>query len=74
MWRPCARPLLELCAEPTGFEELAQARLRPLGPAAHDREQYVLVGSTLKSILAWHLDAGRAEALVGQNRLLWRRV
>ena len=37
-------------------------------------EQYVLVGSTLKSILAWHLDAGRAEALVEQNRLLWRRV
>ena len=37
-------------------------------------EQYVLVGSTVKSILSWHLDAGRAETLIEDNRLLWRKA
>lgn len=65
--------VLELCAEPTGFEELLKRVFDRWGLQL-TMEQYVLVGSTLKSILAWHLDAGRAEALVEQNRLLWRRV
>ena len=36
-------------------------------------EQYVLVGSTVKSILAWLLDSGAVETVIESNRLLWRR-
>lgn len=65
--------VLDLCAEPVCFDKL-------LG-SVFDRwalqltmEQYVLVGSTVKSILSWHLDAGRAETLIEDNRLLWRKA
>ena len=37
-------------------------------------EQYVLVGSTVKSYLAWLKDTGRLTVLFEDNRLLWRRV
>ena len=37
-------------------------------------EQYVLVGSTVRSYLAWLLDQGRLAAVFEDNRLLWRRV
>ena len=37
-------------------------------------EQYVLVGSTVKSYLAWLKDTGRLTALFEDNRLLWRRA
>ena len=37
-------------------------------------QQYVLVGSTIRSFLAWHLDAGRVTAEFIENRLLWRSI
>lgn len=65
--------VLDLCTEPICFDELLRC--------VFDRwalqltmEQYVLVGSTVKSILSWHLDAGRAETLIEDNRLLWRKA
>lgn len=65
--------VLDLCTEPICFDELLRC--------VFDRwalqltmEQYVLVGSTVKSILSWHLDAGRAETLIENNRLLWRKA
>ena len=62
-----------LCREPKMFEEILQ------GLFAHyqltmDFNQYVLVGSTLRSYLAYLLDNGGAEAAFADNRLLWRAV
>lgn len=62
-----------LCREPRMFEEILQ------GLFAHyqltmDFSQYVLVGSTLRSHLAYLLDNGGAEAEFMDNRLLWRAV
>ncbi len=37
-------------------------------------EQYALVGSTLRSYLAWLSDKGRVEARIEDNRLLWYKV
>ena len=37
-------------------------------------EQYVLVGSTVRSYLAWLKDTGRLEAFFEDNQLLWRTV
>lgn len=65
--------VLELCTEPVGFEELLKRAFDSWGLQL-TMEQYVLVGSTVKSILAWHLDAGRAETLIEENRLLWRKT
>lgn len=62
-----------LCREPRMFEDILQ------GLFAHyqltmDFSQYVLVGSTLRSYLAYLLDNGGAEAEFMDNRLLWRAV
>lgn len=65
--------VLELCAEPLVFDELLK-RVFDRWALQLTMEQYVLVGSTVKSIISWHLDAGRAEALIEENRLLWRRT
>ena len=36
-------------------------------------EQYVLVGSTVRSYLAWLKDAGRLDVSFEENRMLWSR-
>lgn len=65
--------VLDLCAEPVCFDELLR-RVFDRWALQLTMEQYVLVGSTVKSILSWHLDAGRAETLIEDNRLLWRKA
>ena len=37
-------------------------------------EQYVLVGSTVRSYLAWLKDTGRLNSLFDKNMLLWQRI
>ena len=39
-----------------------------------DFNQYVLVGSTIRSYLAYLLDQGRLSAEFSDCRLLWRRA
>lgn len=68
-----AEDLLDLLAEPLVFEEV----LRRLFQRYHltmDFQQYVLVGSTVKSYLTWLLDGGRVTAAFNDCRLLWQRV
>lgn len=65
--------VLDLCTEPVCFDELLR-RVFDRWALQLTMEQYVLVGSTVKSILSWHLDAGRAETLIENNRLLWRKA
>ena len=63
----------ELCAEPVIFEELLRKLFDDYGLTL-TFEQYVLVGSTVKSYLAWLKDTGRLAVLFEDNRLLWRCV
>lgn len=65
--------MVDLCAEPAIFEELLKKLFDDYGLAL-TFEQYVLVGSTVKSYLAWLKDTGRLTVLFEDNRLLWRRV
>ena len=65
--------MVELCAEPIIFEELLKKLFDDYGLTL-TFEQYVLVGSTVKSYLAWLKDTGRLTALFEDNRLLWRCV
>ena len=65
--------MVELCAEAVMFEELLKKLFDDYGLTL-TFEQYVLVGSTVKSYLAWLKDTGRLTALFEDNRLLWRRA
>ncbi|MEI3305109.1 MAG: MBL fold metallo-hydrolase, partial [Dysosmobacter sp.] len=65
--------VLELCREPIGFEELLQ-KLFTRYQLTMDFSQYVLVGSTVRSYLAYLLDKGAVAASFDDSRLLWRAV
>lgn len=65
--------IVERCAEPVIFEELLKRLFDDYGLTL-TFEQYALVGSTVKSYLAWLKDTGRLTVLFENNRLLWRRV
>ena len=68
-----AETITALCAEPLCFEEILK-RLFDRYALTLSMEQYVLVGSTVRSYLAWLKDAGRLTVLFEDNRLLWRRA
>ena len=65
--------ILELCREPLSFETILQ-QLFAGYQLAMNFEQYVLVGSTVRSYLSWLKDTGRLNALFSDNRLLWERI
>jgi len=64
---------LTLCREPHTAEEIQKAVFDHYG-LTMNFNQYVLVGSTLRSYLAYLLDAGRVETLFEENRLLWKTI
>ena len=61
----------DICQEPQCFEDILQRLFTDYG-LAMTFEQYVLVGSTVRSYLSWLRDSGRAEVEFADNRLLWR--
>ena len=71
--RETADRIVDLCQEPLGFEAILQTLFTDYG-LTMNFEQYVLVGSTVRSYLSWLKDGGRLEALFEDNRLLWRAV
>ena len=62
--------ILALCRTPLCFEDILQALFGQYG-LTMDFEQYVLVGSTVRSYLAWLKGTGRLEARFAAGRLLW---
>lgn len=72
VWEIAGR-ILELCGEPLCFETILQ-RLFAAYQLAMDFQQYVLVGSTVRSYLSWLKDTGKLSAAFEDNLLLWRRV
>lgn len=68
-----AETITELCREPLCWEALLQKLFAHYG-LAMDFAQYVLVGSTVRSYLAWLKDTGRLTARFERNLLLWERV
>ena len=70
--REIAEKIVELCREPLGFETILQRLFTEYG-LAMNFEQYVLVGSTVRSYLAWLKDTGKLNAVFEKNQLLWKR-
>ena len=65
--------ILSLCAEASCFETVLRGVFHAYGLTL-SMEQYVLVGSTVRSFLSWHKDAGRLQVHFTDNRLLWERT
>ena len=59
-----------ICREPLCFEEILQKLFAHYG-LTMNFEQYVLVGSTVRSYLAWLKDTGKITVQFKNNTLLW---
>ena len=65
-----AEQIITLCQEPKIFENILQALFGIYG-LQMNFEQYVLIGSTVRSYLAWLKNCGCLEAVFIDNELLW---
>ena len=70
--RQVAERILDLCREPLSFETILQRLFTGCG-LTMDFQQYVLVGSTVRSYLSWLKDTGSLDARFEDDRLLWER-
>lgn len=61
----------KICASPKTFEDLLKEVFDGYG-LSMNFDQYVLVGSTVRSLLAYLRDEGRLEVAFEENRMLWR--
>ena len=68
-----AETILAICKEPLCFEAILQ-RLFQRYDLTMTFEQYALVGSTVRSYLAWLKDTGRLSARFENNLLLWEQL
>jgi len=66
-----AEMILSLCASPATFETILQQLFLRLN-LPMNIEQYVLVGSTVRSYLAWLSDTNRAEYFFENAQMLWK--
>ena len=65
--------LREICSEAMTFEQVLQRVFNRYG-LVMNFEQYVLVGSTVRSYLSWLKDKGEMNVDFQNNQLLWRSV
>lgn len=65
--------ITDLCREPLCFETILQKLFTDYG-LTMNFEQYVLVGSTVRSYLSWLKDTGRLCVSFEDNLLRWQRV
>lgn len=67
-----AEKIVSICEEPICSENILQ-KLFNAYSLTMNFEQYVLVGSTVRSYLAWLKDIGRLKVDFEDNMLLWRK-
>lgn len=68
-----AEKILHICKEPLCFESILQKLFSAYG-LVMTFEQYVLVGSTVRSYLAWLKETGRLNVLFENHMMLWQRA
>ncbi len=68
-----AEKILEICKEPHFFEAILQ-KLFTEYELKMTVEQYVLVGSTVRSYLSWLKDSGKADTFIDNNLILWKAI
>lgn len=62
--------IASICKTPMCFEDILRQMFMHYN-LTMSMEQYALVGSTVKSYLAWMKDQGRLEIQITDNRILW---
>lgn len=65
--------IIEICKAPVTFEKVLQ-RLFNYYCLEMNFEQYVLVGSTVRSYLSWLKDTGRIGVIFDNGELLWNAI
>jgi len=65
--------ITELCASPINFENILQQLFAEYG-LTMTFEQYVLIGSTVRSYLAWLKDSGKLTVKFENNMMLWEKI
>ena len=68
-----AEKILGLCGEPRTFENILQ-NLFAEYKLTMNFEQHVLVGSTVRSYLAWLKDSGKLTVNFENNLMSWKRI
>ena len=71
--RAVADDILELCGEGSCFETLLKRLFDRYG-LTMNFEQYVLVGSTVRSYLSWLKDRGSLTVSFRDNQMIWQRA
>lgn len=67
-----AEKIQTICREPVCFERILQEVFQGYG-LSMNFEQYVLVGSTVRSYLSWLKDTGKVAAVFQDSMLLWQK-
>lgn len=67
-----AERIMSICEEPLCFESILQKLFAAYG-LTMNFQRYALVGSTVRSYLAWLKDSGRLRANFEDHMLLWRK-
>lgn len=67
-----AETILTICEEPLCFDAILQKLFSRYGLTMYF-QQYVLVGSTVKSYLSWLKESGRVDVECKDNLMLWRK-
>ncbi len=65
--------IVEICSQPICFEEILK-KLFDEYSLTLNFEQYVLVGSTIKSYLSYLKDSGKVKVEFSDNMLLWKNI
>lgn len=68
-----ANLIIEICSEKQTFEEILK-RVFEKYSLALNTSQYVLVGSTIKSYLAWLKDNNKLEIIFEDNYMYWKTI
>lgn len=68
-----ADKILAVCNKPICFENILQRLFSDFG-LTMNFEQYVLVGSTVRSYLSWLKDCGKLNAYFENNMLFWKCI
>ena len=68
-----AQKILEICKEPIIFEHVLQQLFRDYG-LRMTFEQYVLVGSSVRSYLSWLKDGGKIDVTFEDGLMLWQTL
>ncbi len=67
-----ARHIIDLCKEPLCFESILQKLFSDYG-LTMNFDQYVLVGSTVRSYLSWLKDTDKLDADFQNNMMIWKQ-